>query len=85
MTAIFAWLATTRAGRWVLGASAAVALAAGVLLRAYGTGRDAEESRQARDSLDALRERNRIDDEVDALGDARRRNELARWVRVDRG
>ncbi len=84
MTAVLAWLATTRAGRWLAAAGAGTLVALGILARVYGAGRAAEESRQERDSLDDLRSRNRTDDEVDRLGAARRRDEFAGWVRDDR-
>lgn len=84
MTAALAWLAGTRAGRWLAAAGAGALVALGIVVRVYGAGQRVEESRQEQDSLDALRTRNRIDDEVARLDARAARDELSRWVRDDR-
>ncbi|MEF2550921.1 hypothetical protein VQ042_06010 [Aurantimonas sp. A2-1-M11] len=58
-----------------------VSFAARILLRAYGAGRDAESARQTGESLEALRSRNLTDEIIDEMRAARRRDELAKWVR----
>lgn len=83
MTATLAWIASTKADRWVASLAAATAIAAAVLLRVYGAGKDAEAAKQADENLESLRSRNRTDEVVDQIGDAARRDELARWVRDD--
>ncbi|MAU97684.1 MULTISPECIES: hypothetical protein [Aurantimonadaceae] len=84
MTTVLAWFAGTRVGHWLAAAGAGALVALGIVARVYGAGQRAEESRQTRDSLDALRERNRTDDQVDALSARARRDEFAGWVRDDR-
>lgn len=83
MTAALAWLAGTRAGRWIATAMTGALITIGILARVYGAGQRAEESRQARDSIDDFRSRNKTDAEVAKMGAARQRGELASWVRND--
>lgn len=72
------WTATGRAvAKWA--GIAAVVLA--VLWKARESGRDAERVKKQERDLEALRERNTIDDEVAKTPDGRIRDELARWVR----
>jgi hypothetical protein len=77
------WLATTRTGRFVA-AAGALSLAIGVaLLKAFSAGRQLERDKQDKSSLENLRNRQEIENEVNTLGgdDLDRRGR--RWVRPD--
>lgn len=77
---MIAWLLGTRLGRWLAIAGAA-ALALGVaLLRAFQLGKASERAKHDRQSLENLRNRSRVDDEVARMSDADRRKRLGRWV-----
>lgn len=79
------WLATSRAGRIVAAAGALTVAIVIALLRVFAAGRNSERVKQDRASLENLRDRNRIENEVDALGadDLDRRGR--RWVRPPPG
>lgn len=79
--AAFAWLMGTKVGRMLAGAGA-IALAIGLAaLRIFAAGKAAERARQDKASLENRRKRERTDDDVAAMDAARRRDELAKWVR----
>lgn len=78
------WFITSKTGR-TIAAIGAAALAIGVAaLAVFNQGKQSERTRQDRQSLDNLRTRNRIDDEVGraSADDVDRR--LNRWVRPPR-
>ena len=80
---IIAWLATSRTGR-AIAAAGALAFAIGIaVLRVFNAGKAAERVKQDRQSLDNLRDRRAIDEDVRNLGPADLDNRLKRWVRPD--
>lgn len=68
------WL-TTRAGRWAAAIGAGLLALAVVLLRAFRAGKAAERARQAKQTLDNVRTRNEVDQDVarSGAGDVRKR------------
>lgn len=81
MSALWAWLLTTRPGRH-LAAGLAIAAALGLaILKAISTGRSQERARQQADSLEAIRNRRSSDEKVDGLGPDSVREQLGKWVR----
>lgn len=81
MTALWTWIITSSAGRKVAQWAAIAAFALAAIWRIYDAGKDAERGKQAEQSLEALRERNTINDEVAKTPDVALRDELSRWVR----
>ena len=75
----FTWLAGTKAGRVTMAIVAAVAAFFVAIFKAREAGKVAERSKQERASLDALRNRNQIDDDVSKTGDDAVRRELDDW------
>lgn len=76
------WLTST-IGKLVTKWTAFVAVGIAVYWKIYADGRATEQAKQVADRLDAVRERERIQDEVSKLPDDRVRDELSRWVRND--
>jgi len=83
MLGFLSWLLGSKTGRII--ALCLLALAAGYLAyrQAFGSGVASEKSRQAQASLDALRNRISIDDQISKMSPADRRVELARWMQRD--
>lgn len=77
------WLANTRTGRIVAAAAGLAAAIAVALLKAFSAGKDVERAKQDRASLDNLRNRHEVENEIDALApdDLDRRGR--RWVRPE--
>ncbi|CAM5397561.1 hypothetical protein AFEL58S_01984 [Afipia felis] len=81
LASIAAWFVRSKVGR-AIAAAAGLVVAIGIAaLRVFNAGKSSERVRQDRQSLENLRDRARIEDEVDNLppGDVERR--LSRWVR----
>lgn len=74
------WL-TTSIGQIVAKWTAFVAIAIAVYWKIYADGQAAERAKQVAEKLDAVREREKINDTVSKLSDDRVRDELRRWVR----
>ena len=80
MLSVLAWLMGSKAGRIasVVGLSL---LAVGVaLLIAYRKGIEREQLRDVQRSLDTLRKRIAVDDDIAKMSRADRREQLSRWV-----
>lgn len=78
-----AWLLGSSLGRKVA-LGALIALGVGiVVVRIYAAGAARERARQAEAALRNLRERIKVDDEIEKLSPAARRERLSRWVRDD--
>ncbi|WP_165506426.1 hypothetical protein [Rhizobium leguminosarum] len=58
-------------------------IAAGVFWKIYADGQAAERAKTVAEKMDAIRDRERIQDAVSKLPDAAVRDELRRWVRHD--
>ncbi|MDX0494109.1 hypothetical protein GOC53_28215 [Sinorhizobium medicae] len=76
------WL-TSSNGKLVAKWAAFAAVAVAVYWKIYADGQAAERAKQVAEKLDAVRERERIQDEVSKLPDADVRGEPSRWVRHD--
>lgn len=76
------WLASAL-GKTVAKWTAFVAISAAVYWKIYAAGGAAERAKQVAERMDAIREREKINDAVSKLPDADVRDELARWVRCD--
>lgn len=74
------WL-TSSIGKMVAKWTAFAAIAVGVYWKIYADGQAAERAKQVAQRMDAVRERERIQDEVSKLPDAGVRDELRQWVR----
>ncbi|MEE9983289.1 hypothetical protein [Agrobacterium pusense] len=82
LTAAITWLSSS-IGKTVAKWTSFVAVAVAVYWKIYADGQASERARQVAERMDAVRERERIQDEVSKLPDADVRNELSRWVRND--
>lgn len=80
MTALLAW-AFSSIGRKVLQWVGIAAVALGVIWKIYDSGKDAARTEQQKRDIEALRERNTINDTVSKTPDGDLRDELSRWVR----
>ncbi|MFT4163424.1 hypothetical protein [Shinella sp.] len=76
------WL-TSSIGKLVAKWTAFVAIAVAVYWKIYTYGQAAERAKQVAEKMDAIRERERIQDEVSKLPEDRVRDELSGWVRND--
>lgn len=81
LTSVFSWLTATSIGKAILRWTGIAALVAAGYWRIYASGKAAAQSEHVADELNALKERNRIDDKVLKMGDDDVRRELSRWVR----
>ncbi|MEY9831108.1 hypothetical protein ABIA25_002923 [Sinorhizobium fredii] len=79
---MLAWLASAL-GKAVAKWATFAAIAVAVYWRIYASGQAAERARQVAEKVDAVRERERIQDAVSKMPDDRVRNELRQWVRND--
>jgi len=79
------WLLGSKTGRVIALCFLALAASALAWRRAFHSGAASEKSRQAKASLDALRNRISIDDEIYKIPPDIRRRELARWMQQSSG
>jgi len=76
------WL-TSSIGKLVAKWAAFIGIAVAVYWKICAAGQAAERAKQVADHLDAVREREKINDQVSQLPDDRVRDELREWVRHD--
>lgn len=76
------WLSSS-IGQIVAKWTAFVAIAVAVYWKVYADGQAAERAKQVAERMDAVRERERIHDDVSKLPGADVRDELRKWVRHD--
>lgn len=76
------WL-TSSIGKIVAKWTAFVAIGAAIYWKIYADGQAAERARQVAEKMDAVRERERIQDAVSKMPADAVRGELSRWVRRD--
>lgn len=74
------WI-TSSIGKVVAKWSAFLAIAVAIYWKIYTDGQAAERAKQVAEKMDAVREREKINDAVSKLPDADVRDELYRWVR----
>lgn len=74
------WIVGSRLGRAVSTVLAGLALLFGVYLRGKSEGKAESERRQDEAALEALRNRKKVDEEIDTHAPAERRKRLNRWV-----
>lgn len=84
MAAFFTWLAGTKAARVIMTIGAAGAALFVVILKIFNAGKASQQAAQDRASLEAYRNREKIDETVSRQSDADARADLSRWVRKDR-
>ena len=81
MMSFLSWLAGTKAGRTLTAIGAALAIFFYAILRAASFGAAQEKSKQDKASLEAQRDRSRIDDDLSKMSDDDVDRELSQWVR----
>lgn len=75
-------LVSSKIGRWLLGALALLLGIGVALLKAFRAGRQAERMERQKQTIKAVRERKKVDEEIDRLSAAERRRRLSdRWGR----
>lgn len=82
LTTIITWF-TSSIGKAVAKWASFVTVAVAVYWKIYADGQAAERAKQVAERIAAVRERERIQDEVSKLPDDRVRDELRQWVRND--
>lgn len=82
LTAVIAWL-TSSIGKTVAKWASFIGIAVAVYWKIYADGQAAERAKQVAEKMDAVRERERIQDDVQKLPADAVRDELRGWVRVD--
>ena len=70
-------------GRWVVGALAILAVVGGVYLKGRLAGVASEKAKQAQETLNNLRDRNKTDETVNKLPAPDLDRELGRWMLPD--
>ncbi|WP_313194892.1 hypothetical protein [Shinella zoogloeoides] len=75
------WFLTTTIGKTLLKWSAVAALVAAAYWRVYASGKAAAEAERVADDLNALRDKERLNDNIRKMDDAALDRELSRWVR----
>ncbi len=75
------WLATSKTGRALTAVGALLAAIGAALLKAYSAGRAVERDRQDKSSLDNLRERARLEDQLQAETPDQRKKRMDLWAR----
>ena len=70
-------------GRWIVGGLALLVVAGGLYFKIYSDGAASERAKQARETLENLRDRNRTDETVNKLPAPDLDRELGRWVPND--
>lgn len=73
------WFATSKAGQTIAAVFAALGVIGIAALKVFSAGKAAERSKQDKQSLENLRDRARIDDEVKTLGRDELSDRLSRW------
>lgn len=73
------WFATSKTGQTIAAVFAALGLIGVAALKVFSAGKAAERSKQDKQSLENLRDRTRIDDEVKTLGRDELGDRLSRW------
>lgn len=76
------WL-TSSIGKTVMKWASFAAVAVAVYWKIYADGQASERAKQVAKQMDAVRERERIQDAVQTMPDTDVRRELSRWVRHD--
>lgn len=76
------WI-TSSIGKTVAKWASFIGIAVAVYWKIYADGLAAERAKQVAERMDAVREREKINDAVSKMPDDRVRDELSRWVRVD--
>lgn len=74
------WVLGSRLGQWVAGAFGLIVTLFAVYLRGRADGRQSEQSEQDRNTLERMRDRKVVDDEIESLSAAERRRRLDYWV-----
>jgi hypothetical protein len=74
-------LLTSSIGKLVAKWAAFIGIAAAVYWKIYADGQAAERAKQVADRMDAVRQREKINDQVSKLPDTDVRDELRQWVR----
>lgn len=82
LTAAIAWL-TSSIGKLMAKWAAYAAIGVAIYWKIYADGRASERAKQVAEKMDAVRERERIQDAVAKMPDDRVRDELRGWVRND--
>lgn len=77
---MWAWLIDTKLGQAVIKIMAVVTVISLVLWRAFTAGKQAEKAKQKDAALEALRRREKTDDEISSMPDSTRREQLSQWV-----
>lgn len=78
---MIAWLLGTTVGRTLLKWTGIAALLAAGYWRIYANGKASASAERVSDELNAMKERDRIDDKVRKMDGGALDRELARWVR----
>lgn len=75
------WFLTTTVGKTLLKWSAVATLVAAAYWRVYASGKAAAEAERVADDLNALKDKERLNDNIRKMDDAALDRELSRWVR----
>jgi len=75
------WFLTTTIGKTLLKWIGVAALVAAAYWRVYASGKAAAEAERVADDLNALRDKERLNDNIRKMDDAALDRELSRWVR----
>lgn len=75
------WLIGSELGRKVALTVLAMLALGAVVWRIYSAGQAAEKAKQARQQLDAMRDRLKVDEEISKMPSAERRKKLEEWAR----
>lgn len=82
MITLLSWL-TSSIGKTLMKWASFATVAVAVYWKIYADGQAAERAKQVAKQMDALRERERIQDGISQMPDADVRRELRDWVRFD--
>lgn len=81
MAGIIAWFVGTKFGRWLVATVLALGAIALVVLEAFQRGKDAQRRRETENQLNAVKDRNRINEDVARLPSNAVDDELRKWSR----
>lgn len=81
MVQVAAWFMGTRVGRWCLAAIGLFAAIGAALAKVYSAGKAVQQAKQDEQSVDALRTRAQVDDEVARMPANERASRLKEWSR----
>lgn len=81
MTALVAWITSSSIGKAVLKWTGIAALVAAGYWRIHASGKAAAEAERVVENLNAMKDRDALNDKVRKMDDAVLDAELARWVR----